>query len=107
MKENKTIAINAIIYELDDDTGKMKFSPLFHPPHSQVIGRQMVNILFINNHWLPITNLNRLLGEHQGNNVFCYRCLRNLYHPDRLVKHMERYGMVWDRSPSCLIQTKL
>ena len=83
MKNNKTIAINALEYTLATKKKPAKVSPIYHPPHSHIIDRRLINILFVKDHWLPITNLNRFLGEHQGNAAYCYRCLRNLHRPKR------------------------
>ena len=60
-----------------------------------MLGRRLAHILIIDNHWLPITNINRLLStqsshNHRDNSAYCYRCLRNFYFPDRLEKHLTK-----------------
>ena len=85
-KENKTVAINALLYHSmkqsgeDKTTSATSFSlvPLYHPSHSTVQERQIAHIILINNHWLPISNLNRLLADptkatkHNKGTAFCY-----------------------------------
>ena len=90
MKNNKDIAINALEYKPATKKKPAKVVPIYHPPHRLVINRRMCNIIFVAEHWLPIINLDRLLGIHNVNSAFCYRCLRNLHRPDRLQLHMEK-----------------
>src|SRR5271156_1376568 len=81
-KANKTIAINALLYQpnnednSDDDVSK-SIIPLYHPSHTIVLNREMAHILLFNNHWLPISNLNRLLKVNNKSAAYCYRCLGN------------------------------
>jgi len=89
-KQNKEVAINALLYHVATDTKQASVEPLYHPPHSIILGRRLANILLIHQHWLPIVNLNRLLGQGKANAVYCFRCLRNLYHRDRLEKHLQK-----------------
>src|SRR5277367_5149081 len=90
MKVNAKVAVNALLYTRATERKQAKTEPLYHPPHRLVIGRNMANILLVGQHWLPITSLDRLLGDRLTNSAFCYRCLRNLYHADRLEKHMAK-----------------
>ena len=87
-KANKLIAVNALMYISEPKEGHPKVVVLYHPPQSIHKGRHLAQILLINNHWLPITNFDRLMGEHDKHSAFCSRCLQNLYHPDRLERHM-------------------
>jgi len=90
--KNKNVAINALIWNEDKKKKEQEgaVGVLYHPAHAIVKGRQMAHILLVGEHWLPITNINRLLGETGVNSAYCYRCLRNLYKNDRLEKHQER-----------------
>ena len=88
MKNNKTIAINALEYTPATKKKPAKVSPIYHPSHSKIKDQRLINILFIKDHWLPIINLDRLLGDRLGNAAYCYRCLRNLHRPERLEAHM-------------------
>jgi hypothetical protein len=96
-KVNKNVAINALYYHHstvngdDDDeeeSASLKIVPLYHPPHSIVVDRKMSHILLIDNHWLPISNLNRLLRVNGKHGAFCYRCLGNFHFKERLERHM-------------------
>jgi len=89
-KDNKEIAINALLYTAAKKNKEPKIQPIYHPQHKIVLGRRMCNILLIDDHWLPITNSDRLLGEGKGHAAYCYRCLRNLHNPNRLETHMTR-----------------
>ena len=90
-RNNHDVAINALYYIKAANGKPGRVTPLYHPPLRVVRGRRMVNILFFDNHWLPITNLDKLLSTKSGShNAYCYRCLRNLYRQDRLEQHMER-----------------
>src|SRR5271156_4649046 len=39
------------------------------------------------NRLLSTATVNGVIGQH---NAYCYRCLKNLYHQNRLEKHMEK-----------------
>ena len=93
-KQNKGVAINALLYNRAEGDKLASVVPIYHPPHSIAKDRQMATILLVNDHWLAVTSLNRLLSEHHAAGViddmaFCYRCLKNLYHPSRLDIHMK------------------
>ena len=97
-QNNKDVAINALYYIKAANRKPARVTPLYHPPLSVVTGRRMVNILLVNDHWMPVTSLSRLLGTRTErgigqHNAYCYRCLRNLYHQDRLEQHMKRCYM--------------
>ena len=50
----------------------------------------MAMILLVANHWVPITNLNRLLGSDGQKSYYCYRCLNNYYTRADLETHQQR-----------------
>ena len=92
MKQNKDVAINALLYIPPKEDEHASVVPIYHPPHSKVINRKMAIILLVENHWLAVTNLNRLLSiqsetGYRDHVAFCYRCLRNLHRADRLETH--------------------
>ena len=95
MKQNEGVAVNALMWV---PAGKGKAAhvvPIWHPPHKVVLGRRIATILLVGEHWLAVTNLNRLLSIQtaQGirdHNAYCYRCLRNIYYQERLAKHLEK-----------------
>src|SRR5277367_2215965 len=60
MKVNPKIAINALLYTPATDEKKANTVSIYHPPHKQVIKKRMANILLVNDHWSPITSLDRL-----------------------------------------------
>ena len=111
-KVNKNVAINALLYHplVDDsssESASMKIVPLYHPPHPIVVNREMAHILLIDNHWLPISNLNRLLATHNKNSAFCYRCLGNFHHKERLDRHIVKcYNTIGQKEtmPSDLVK---
>ena len=76
---NKNIAINALMYTPEPKEGHPKVIVLYHPPQSIHAGRQLAQILLVNDHWLPIISLDRLMSTGHNHNSFCSRCLRNLY----------------------------
>jgi hypothetical protein len=94
-KANKSIAINALLYQPnnednDDDDVSKSIIPLYHPAHNIVLNRQMAHILLFNNHWLPISNLNRLLRMGNKSAAYCYRCLGNYHKTTKLERHLEK-----------------
>jgi len=94
-KQNKGIAINALLYVPPKEDKAASVVPIYHPPHSIIINRRMATILLVDNHWLAVTSLNRLLSvQHtagvRDNVSFCYRCLKNMHFPDRLAIHMKK-----------------
>jgi hypothetical protein len=67
--------------------------PIWHPPHKTVLGRQVATILLVDEHWLAVTSLDKLLSTQtrdgvRNHAVYCYRCLKNVYYQDRLAKHL-------------------
>ena len=94
-KQNKGIAVNALLYVPAKKDKAASAVPIYHPPHSIAINRRMATILLVDDHWLAVTNLNRLLStQHEtgvrDNVAFCYRCLKNLHRTDRLDIHMKK-----------------
>jgi hypothetical protein len=94
-KQNKDIAINALLYVPSEENKAASVVPIYHPPHSLAFNRRMATILLVGDHWLAVTNLNRLLSEQgetgaRDHMAHCFRCLKNLYYPDRLAIHMKK-----------------
>ena len=87
---NKNIAVNALMYIEAVKDHPAKIVPLYHPPLGIVKDRRLATILLVKDHWLPITNLNRLLSHGHDHNAHCYRCLKNCYYPDRLEIHLTK-----------------
>ena len=94
MKQNEGVAINALMWVPGGESEAAHVVPVYHPLHKVLLGRRMANILLVGDHWLAVTNLNRLLstqtrdGRDGQHNAFCYRCLKNVYHQDRLERHL-------------------
>jgi hypothetical protein len=89
MKVNKEIAVNALLYKKNKNN-EYVITPIYHPPHSEMTGRRMATILLVDDHWLAVTNLDRLLATVQGHSAHCYRCLRNFHNAELLEKHMAK-----------------
>ena len=97
VEQNEDVAINALLWVHGKEDKPAHIVPVWHPPHKVVLGRKhLATILLVDNHWLAVTSLDRLLstqtrdGAHGQHNEYCYRCLRNLYSREKLKKHMEK-----------------
>jgi hypothetical protein len=93
-RQNEGVAINALMWVSAKKNKAAHVVPIYHPPHKVMLARRVATILLVGNHWLAVTNLDRLLStqtrDGAENSVYCYRCLRNLYKRDRLAKHLEK-----------------
>ena len=102
-KNNVGITINALEYVSAKGDRAARVKVIYHAPHSLVRDRRIATILLVKDHWLAVTNLNRLLSTQRDDGVrdnvaFCYRCLQNLLYPDRLERHMVKcYSRVGQR----------
>ena len=73
-KDNADIAINALLWVPAKNGKPSCVQPVYHPPHSIVNGRRLATILLVDNHWLAVTSLNRLLSTGPDDHAaFSYR----------------------------------
>src|SRR5271156_6647352 len=93
-KQNKSVAVNAFLYNHKEKLDGKRVTPLYHPPLNIEKDRNVANILLVNNHWLPVTNINRLLSSQTEDNrrddsAYCHRCMRNCFTPAKLKEHLK------------------
>ena len=62
INQNEGIAINALQWMPAKGNVAAYVRQVYHPSHKVVLGRQLSTIVLVNNHWLAVTNLNRLLS---------------------------------------------
>ena len=82
---NPTIAINLLLWDKKGNAKLARGSPVTE-------GRLVINILIIDNHYVGVVHLNRLLNdnnEHANNTrKYCQRCLRPFFAQAKLDEHL-------------------
>ena len=60
-RHNENIAINALMFVKSGKSARV--TPLYHPPLNVVRNRRVINIIYVDGHWMAVTNLNSLLSQ--------------------------------------------